>query len=103
MADLRARYEAWREARERVRLAWAAGHDDALDFAHADEEHLDVTSGDEHANGLMERYRIAGVPTYLLLGPDGIERRRLVGFIPAADMLQALQAVGNGTDGSQRG
>jgi hypothetical protein len=46
MADLRARYEGWREARERVRLAHAAGHDDALDFAHADEEFLDVTSGD---------------------------------------------------------
>jgi hypothetical protein len=46
MADVRARYESWREARVRARLAWLTGESVELDFQRADEEHLDVTSGD---------------------------------------------------------
>lgn len=46
MTDLRARYESYREARVRVRLAWLSGESAELDYEKADEEHLDVTSGD---------------------------------------------------------
>ncbi len=50
----------------------------------------DVTAQDEQATTLMERFRVAGVPTYVLLGPDGAERWRQVGYVPAADLLRAL-------------
>ena len=33
---------------------------------------------------------VVGVPTDLLLGADGIERRRFVGFVPASEMRAAL-------------
>ena len=46
MMDVSARFESFREARVRVRLAWLAGQSSELDFEQADEEHLDVTSGD---------------------------------------------------------
>jgi thioredoxin:protein disulfide reductase len=64
---------------------------------------VDVTTGDERASGLMERYRIAGVPTYLLIGADGVERRRLVGFIAADDMTRAIETLAGSGDGSRRG
>jgi thiol:disulfide interchange protein DsbD len=51
----------------------------------------DVTAEDAGAEALMARWRVLGVPTYLLLGPDGTERRRFEGFVPAAEMLRALR------------
>jgi thiol:disulfide interchange protein DsbD len=54
---------------------------------------VDVTSGDPHANELMSRFGVAGVPTYLLVGPDGRERQRFVGFVQAADMLRAMEPL----------
>jgi thiol:disulfide interchange protein len=41
----------------------------------------------------MERYRVQGVPTSLLLGADGQERRRFVGFVSAEQMREAMEAV----------
>jgi len=46
MADVRARYESFREARVRIRLDWLAGRSAELDYHSVDEDHLDVTSGD---------------------------------------------------------
>lgn len=46
MTDLRTRFESYREARVRVRLVWLSGERSELDYEKADEEHLDVTSGD---------------------------------------------------------
>ena len=46
MADVRARYESWRRARERARLELAAGLTERLDVERVDEEFADVTSGD---------------------------------------------------------
>ena len=46
MADLEARYESWREARERARLELAAGVRARLDAERTDDEFGDVTSGD---------------------------------------------------------
>jgi len=33
---------------------------------------------------------VSGVPTYIVLGPDGAERARLVGFVPAERLRDAL-------------
>jgi thioredoxin:protein disulfide reductase len=54
---------------------------------------VDLTEEDDPTAALRERFAIAGVPTYVLLGPDGQERRRLVGFISPSDMLAALGAI----------
>ncbi|HKC49505.1 MAG TPA: hypothetical protein VKF60_01845, partial [Myxococcota bacterium] len=45
MADLHARYESWREARERARLELAAGLSDRFDAERIDDDFGDVTSG----------------------------------------------------------
>jgi thiol:disulfide interchange protein DsbD len=57
---------------------------------------VDVTEADERANGLMTRFAVPGVPTYVLLGPDGQERRRLVGLVSAEEMVRAMEAAGRG-------
>ena len=53
----------------------------------------DVTAQDDAAEALMDRFHVPGVPTYVLLGPDGTERRRLVGFVHVGDLLQAMDSV----------
>lgn len=53
----------------------------------------DVTEQDAAAEALMQRYTVPGVPTYVLLGPDGKERRRFVGFVPVDEMLDGLRAA----------
>jgi thiol:disulfide interchange protein DsbD len=59
----------------------------------------DVTAQDERAEALMARWQVPGVPTYVILGPDGRERRRFIGFVPADRMLEGLREA---TD-AQRG
>jgi thiol:disulfide interchange protein DsbD len=61
----------------------------------------DVTEQDEASEGLMARYNVPGVPTYVLLGPDGQERRRFVGFVPADELLEAMDAVAPGAAGGR--
>jgi thiol:disulfide interchange protein DsbD len=51
----------------------------------------DVTEQDAAAEALMQRYTVPGVPTYVLLGPDGKERRRFVGFVPVDEMLDGMR------------
>ena len=60
---------------------------------------IDLTEEDDPTAALRERFGVAGVPTYVLLGPDGQERRRLVGFVSPGEMLTALDAI----DGAGRG
>ena len=64
---------------------------------------VDVTSGDEHADALMQRFRVVGVPTYVLLGADGVERRRFVGFVDAAEMRSALAELRGRAAGAETG
>jgi thiol:disulfide interchange protein DsbD len=52
---------------------------------------VDVTMGDDEASGVMERFGVSGVPTYIVLGPDGAEQARLVGFVSAEQMRDALR------------
>src|SRR5581483_6181217 len=51
----------------------------------------DVTAEDDAASALLDRFHVPGVPTYVLLGPDGEERSRLVGFVPSRRMVEALR------------
>ena len=53
----------------------------------------DVTAEDDRTSALMARFNVPGVPTYVLLGADGRERRRFVGFVPAREFHQALREV----------
>jgi thiol:disulfide interchange protein DsbD len=55
---------------------------------------VDVTLGDEAANAVMDRFGVSGVPTYVALRGDGSEGARLVGFVPAERMRQALESAG---------
>jgi thioredoxin:protein disulfide reductase len=64
---------------------------------------VDVTAEDEAVSKLMSRFGVAGVPTYVLLGADGRERRRLVGFVPAKEMLEAMEILLATSNGAQRG
>jgi thioredoxin:protein disulfide reductase len=59
----------------------------------------DVTAQDAHAEALMARWEVPGVPTYVILGPDGQERRRFVGFVPADRMLEALREAAGAARG----
>jgi thiol:disulfide interchange protein DsbD len=58
----------------------------------------DVTEENEVTSALMQRFRVPGVPTYVFLGPDGVERQRLVGFVPAPRMLEALREAARDGD-----
>jgi thiol:disulfide interchange protein DsbD len=51
----------------------------------------DVTVQDDAAVSLMQRFAVTGVPTYLLLGPDGSEAKRFEGFVQADDMIAAMR------------
>jgi thiol:disulfide interchange protein DsbD len=59
----------------------------------------DVTSQDEQTEALMTRWQVPGVPTYVLLGPDGRERRRFIGFVPADRMLEGLREASGAARG----
>jgi thiol:disulfide interchange protein DsbD len=54
---------------------------------------VDVTTADARTNAVMSRFEVVGVPTYVLLGPDGRERRRFVGLVGAEEMSRALEAL----------
>jgi thiol:disulfide interchange protein DsbD len=64
---------------------------------------VDVTSADDRSAELMSRFVVPGVPTYVLLGPDGQERGRLVGFVPADDMLRAMEPLLTAEHEARRG
>jgi len=51
----------------------------------------DVTEQDAVATSLMQRFAVTGVPTYVLLAPDGRERRRFEGFVEVDTMVGAMR------------
>jgi len=60
----------------------------------------DVTAQDAEAEALMARWGTPGVPTYVILGRDGRERRRFVGYVGADELLAGMQdAAGEATPG----
>ena len=48
--------------------------------------------GDKHP-GLVSSFSVTGYPTILLLGPDGEELDRIVGYSDASSFLSSLRAV----------
>ena len=65
----------------------------------------DVTVQDDAAVSLMQKFAVTGVPTYLVLGPDGSESKRFEGFVQVEDMIaamrQALAATERNTGATQ--
>jgi thiol:disulfide interchange protein DsbD len=59
----------------------------------------DVTAQDDRAEALMGHWDVPGVPTYVLLGPDGRERRRFIGFVPIDEMLDGLREAAGAARG----
>ena len=55
-----------------------------------------MTESDDRASDLMARFKVPGVPTYVLLGSDGRERQRFVGFVKAEDMVRGLEEARGG-------
>ena len=53
----------------------------------------DVTAEDARSTELLQRFHVPGVPTLVLLGGDGRERKRLVGYVGPDDMSDALRAT----------
>ncbi len=86
MTDLRARLESWREARVRVQLAWLAGETAEPDFEKADEEHLDVTSGDALSALRLELEQASFADTRERLA-------RLVAAVQSAVVARATRAL----------
>jgi thiol:disulfide interchange protein DsbD len=64
---------------------------------------VDVTTADARTSAVMSRFEVVGVPTYVLLGPDGRERHRFVGFVGAEEMRRALEAFAPLPGGASRG
>ena len=56
----------------------------------------DVTEQDDTNEALMARWQVPGVPTYVLLGPDGRERRRFIGYVTAGEFAAGLREAGRG-------
>jgi thiol:disulfide interchange protein DsbD len=54
---------------------------------------VDATTTDERVAGFMERYDVRGLPTVLVVGPDGAERARVTEFVPPARMLGLMRAT----------
>ncbi len=57
---------------------------------------VDVTTEDERSSALSSRFGVAGVPTLVLLGPDGRERGRFARLVGAAEMLRAMDEARRG-------
>lgn len=53
----------------------------------------DVTEQDEVAEALMERFTVVGVPTYVLLAPDGRELKRFESYVEPDAMVAAMRDV----------
>jgi thiol:disulfide interchange protein DsbD len=51
---------------------------------------VDMTKPTGHAERVRGAFRVAGLPTVVLFGPDGQERARRFGFIPPEDFAKML-------------
>ena len=49
---------------------------------------IDVDHG---GRALARQYRVSGLPTILIIGPDGKERGRIPGYLPASDFLTEVR------------
>jgi hypothetical protein len=93
MGDLHARFESWREARERARLELAAGLADRLDVERIDDEFGDVTNGDglaRHDGRFKVALAQAALARELRAGDERIAARTAAGAEP--EELDELRA-----------
>ncbi len=56
--------------------------------------HIDAEKGE--GPELVERYRVQAFPTMLVLEATGVEKGRIVDFLPAPDLIQALGRISTG-------
>jgi thiol:disulfide interchange protein DsbD len=56
----------------------------------------DVTVMDDDTDEAMRQHQVLGVPTYLFFTTAGNEARRLVGYVPSEEFLQAMRAAADG-------
>lgn len=56
--------------------------------------HVDAEKGE--GPELVERYRVQAYPTILVLEPTGIEKARIVDFLPAEQLLATLERIAAG-------
>jgi len=54
---------------------------------------FDFTKQNDATKALMQKYKIQGLPTVLLLAPDGTEKARFTGFKPPAETVQWFASV----------
>ena len=53
----------------------------------------DITQDNDATGTLVAKYDVKGVPTVILVTPQGSEASRLVGYIGPDEMLTAMRAV----------
>ena len=53
---------------------------------------LDMTKRNETTRALQKKYNILGMPTVLILSPEGTERARFTGFQPAGEVAEFLES-----------
>lgn len=58
--------------------------------------HIDAEKGE--GPDIVARYKVQAYPTLLVLEPSGVEKGRIVDFVPPADLLTALAAIDEGTN-----
>lgn len=56
--------------------------------------HVDAEKGE--GPGVVREYRVQAYPTLLVLQPDGVEKGRVVDFLPAEELLAALGSIERG-------
>jgi len=55
---------------------------------------VDATQEDDPSvDQVKDKYHVLGLPTVILLGPNGQERQRFTEFVPPARFLEALRSV----------
>jgi thiol:disulfide interchange protein DsbD len=53
----------------------------------------DLTEDNDHTSSVVERYDVRGVPTVVLLAPDGREKQRFVGYVGPQQLLEAMRSI----------
>jgi len=53
----------------------------------------DLTEENDHTSAVVARYAVRGVPTVILLAPDGQEEQRFVGYVGPQQLLDAMRSV----------
>jgi thiol:disulfide interchange protein DsbD len=62
----------------------------------------DITEMSKESEQTLTQYGVLGVPTTIFFGPDGAERRRMVGYIDADEFTRLLDETGSETNASRK-